>query len=115
MILKKSRFHFYNLISGREEVHVLTIRTWNERLDHLTKDNRYVEALQLGCEFYEDQGKALVGLKGPREKRKNLIAQKVISDNNCLIILQAYFSNTLMFLEIFLKSMHEFEVVKRYF
>jgi hypothetical protein len=55
------------------------IRTWNERLDHLTKDNRYLDALALGCEFYKDQGKTLVGLKGPREKRKTVIAQKLLA------------------------------------
>ena len=64
---------------GRKSFHVLVIRTWNERLDHLTKENRNLDALALGCEFFRDQGKTLVGLKGPKEKRKTVIAQKLIS------------------------------------
>jgi hypothetical protein len=58
---------------------VLVIRTWNERLDYMVKDNRYADALLLGCDFYQNQGKTLVGLKGPREKRKTVIAQKVLN------------------------------------
>ncbi len=67
------------LLLGRQSFHVLLIRTWSERLDHLVKENRYLDALALGCEFYKDQGKTLVGLKGPKEKRKTVIAQKVVS------------------------------------
>ena len=66
-------------LPGRKSFHVLVIRTWNERLDHLTKENRYLDALALGCDFFKDQGKTLVGLKGPKEKRKTVIAQKLIS------------------------------------
>ena len=66
-------------LPGRKSFHVLVIRTWNERLDHLTKENHYLDALALGCEFFRDQGKTLVGLKGPKEKRKTVIAQKLIS------------------------------------
>ena len=66
-------------IAGNQSFHVLAIRTWNERLDHLIKENRYRQALALGAEFYQDHGKTLVGLKGPKEKKKELIAEKLLS------------------------------------
>jgi len=51
---------------GQESFHVLVIRSWQERLDHLTKANDFVGAINLAVEFYNDHGKALVGLRGPR-------------------------------------------------
>ena len=63
---------------GRTSFHVLVIRTWNERLDHLTRDNRgYVRAIALASEFLQDQGKALVGLRGPKAKRHKVLEQKL--------------------------------------
>ena len=75
------------LLLGRNTFHVLVIRTWNERLDYLVKWNRHLEALQLGAEIYQDQGKALVGLRGPKDKRKTVINRKMTS------ILLDYISN----------------------
>ena len=70
-------FSFSRLRLGRNSFHVLVIRSWSERLDHLAKENRYIEALNLAAEFYTDHGKALVGLKGPRRKREKLVGQKL--------------------------------------
>lgn len=67
------------LLLGRNSFHVLVVRSWNERLDHLVKENRYIEAINLAGEFYNDHGKALVGLKGPRKKREKLVSQKMVS------------------------------------
>jgi len=64
------------VLLGRNTFHVLMIRSWNERIDYLVKANNYLDCLALGMDFYTDQGKALVGLKGPKEKRKTVIAQK---------------------------------------
>ena len=75
------------LLLGRKTFHVLVIRTWSERLEYLVKWNRHLEALQLGAEIYQDQGKALVGLRGPKEKRKTVISRKMTS------ILINYISN----------------------
>ena len=36
----------------------------------MISDNRYIEALNLGLEMYDDPGKALVGLRGPRERKR---------------------------------------------
>lgn len=51
-------------VPGRTSFHVLLVRSWSERLDHLVKENRFVEAINLASEFYTDHSKALVGLKG---------------------------------------------------
>ena len=58
--------------------------SWSERLDYLVKCDRYTEALNLGSEYYSDQTKALVGLKGPKETRKRQVSKKMTA------ILQAY-------------------------
>ena len=52
------------VLLGRNQFHVLMIRTWNERIDYLVKANNFLDCLILGTDFYNDQGKALVGLKG---------------------------------------------------
>ena len=36
-------------------------------------------ALNTGTDFYNDQGKALVGLKGSKEKKKTVIANKMLA------------------------------------
>ncbi|XP_068082015.1 vacuolar protein sorting-associated protein 8 homolog isoform X2 [Anabrus simplex] len=66
------------LLLGTKKFHVLTIRTWTERLNHLMKQNRYLDALALGMAFYQDRAKAVVGLKGPKHKRKEIARDKVL-------------------------------------
>ena len=67
------------ILLGRNTFHVMMIRSWSERIDYLVKANNYLDCLTLGSEFYCDQGKALVGLRGPREKRRALIANKMVA------------------------------------
>ncbi len=57
----------------------MVIRAWHERLDHLVKGGELCRAMDLAGEFLQDQGKALVGLRGPRERRKMAIASKLMS------------------------------------
>ena len=52
------------VLLGKNTFHVLMIRTWNERIDYLVKANNFLDCINLGTDFYNDQGKALVGLKG---------------------------------------------------
>ncbi|GLH03603.1 Vacuolar protein sorting-associated protein 8 homolog [Gryllus bimaculatus] len=78
------------LILGTKSFHVLTIRTWNERLNHLVKQGRYLDALALGMAFYQDRAKAVVGLKGPKHKRKEIAHDKVLE------ILNTYIEDILM-------------------
>nr|CAD7256761.1 unnamed protein product [Timema shepardi] len=64
------------LVLGTKTFHVLTIRAWNERLAYLVKQNKYLDALTLGMAFYLEKGKAVVGLKGPKHKRKETAREK---------------------------------------
>lgn len=59
-------------------LHVLGVRTWKERLDHLLRQKHYLDALALALAFYQDQAKAVVGLKGPKCKRRALTRDKAL-------------------------------------
>ena len=61
------------LLLGMEGVHVITLRSWNERINSLLKEHQYRQALQLGLSFYQGKGKGLVGLSWNEEKRKKVI------------------------------------------
>ena len=78
------------LLLGKNTFHVLIIRSWSERLDHLVKSDRHLEAIELGIDYYQDPAKALVGLKGPRESKKKLVVIKMTE------ILVRYLSNCVM-------------------
>nr|CAD7425885.1 unnamed protein product [Timema monikensis] len=78
------------LVLGTKTFHVLTIRAWNERLAYLVKQNKYLDALTLGMAFYLEKGKAVVGLKGPKHKRKETAREKVLE------ILLSYIDDTLV-------------------
>lgn len=41
------------LLIGRNTFHVLVIRSWTERLDHLVKNNQYVDCIGMALEFYQ--------------------------------------------------------------
>ena len=66
------------LLLGNRTFHVLMIRTWSERLDHLLKNNSWVAAMQLGAEFYSEPGRALVGLRGGKERKRSHISLKLV-------------------------------------
>ncbi|XP_034937425.1 vacuolar protein sorting-associated protein 8 homolog [Chelonus insularis] len=60
------------LLLGTRRLHVVFIRTWSERLRYLTLQKRFPEALALGLSFYQDKGKAVVGLSGLKKVRKRM-------------------------------------------
>ncbi|XP_052128558.1 vacuolar protein sorting-associated protein 8 homolog [Frankliniella occidentalis] len=66
------------VILGTRGLHVLGVRTWKERLDHLIRQKNYLDALALALAFYQDRAKAVVGLKGPKCKRRALTRDKAI-------------------------------------
>ena len=66
------------LLLGANTFHVLVIRTWAERLEHLLKSDKVIPAMRLGAEFYQDPGKALVGLRGSKERKRSLISLKLV-------------------------------------
>ena len=66
------------LVLGGNSFHVLVIRSWSERLEHLLRSDKVIAAMHLGSEFYEDPAKTLVGLRGSRERKQKLISMKLI-------------------------------------
>lgn len=66
------------LVLGSKSVFVISIRFWSERIDNFIKANRFEEALKLGMDFYEERGKAVLGLRGTRQVRQQLVKEKVI-------------------------------------
>ncbi|KAK9504557.1 hypothetical protein O3M35_010867 [Rhynocoris fuscipes] len=66
------------LLLGNKTLHVISIRFWAERIDSLVREQRYEEALKLSMDFYEERGKAVLGLRGTREVRQKLVKEKVI-------------------------------------
>nr|XP_018909739.1 PREDICTED: vacuolar protein sorting-associated protein 8 homolog [Bemisia tabaci] len=84
------------LFLGMRSFHVISTRSWLERLNNLLEQNRYAAALRLGIDFLEERGKGVLGLSGHRKQRKKLIWQKVhemlttyinavLHDNNALM------------------------------
>ncbi|XP_071423017.1 vacuolar protein sorting-associated protein 8 homolog [Pithys albifrons albifrons] len=63
---------------GTKSVHVMTLRSWRERVDHLLKQECLTDALALAWSFYEGKAKAVVGLTGDASKRKAVIADRMV-------------------------------------
>ncbi|KQK79932.1 hypothetical protein AAES_221929 [Amazona aestiva] len=63
---------------GTKSVHVMTLRSWRERVDHLLKQERLTDALALAWSFHEGKAKAVVGLSGDASKRKAVIADRMV-------------------------------------
>ncbi|XP_029766966.1 vacuolar protein sorting-associated protein 8 homolog [Terrapene carolina triunguis] len=63
---------------GTKSVHVMMIRSWRERVDHLLKQDCLTEALALAWSFHEGKAKAVVGLSGDVNKRKAVIADRMV-------------------------------------
>ncbi|XP_075220706.1 vacuolar protein sorting 8 [Lycorma delicatula] len=66
------------LLLGTNSFHVISIRTWTERINHLIEQNMYAEALKLGMDFLKERGKAVLGLRGHRKVRQRLVRDKMI-------------------------------------
>ncbi|XP_070163194.1 vacuolar protein sorting-associated protein 8 homolog isoform X2 [Polyergus mexicanus] len=71
------------LLLGTKSLHVICIRTWTERLQHLVMQKRFSEALALGLSFYQDKGKAVIGLRGSKQRRRQIARDKV-----CEVLIQ---------------------------
>lgn len=63
---------------GTKSAHMMTLRSWRERIDCLLKQDSYVEALSLAWSFHEGTAKAVVGLCGDPGKRKGVVADKMV-------------------------------------
>ncbi|KAM9454212.1 vacuolar protein sorting-associated protein 8 homolog [Clarias gariepinus] len=63
---------------GTKSVHVLNLRNWRERVDHLLKQEKFTEALSLAWSFHEGTAKAVLGLFGDPAKWKGVVADKMV-------------------------------------
>ncbi|XP_030635850.1 vacuolar protein sorting-associated protein 8 homolog isoform X2 [Chanos chanos] len=63
---------------GTKSVHIMTLRNWRERVDHLLKQEKFMEALSLAWSFHENTAKAVLGLHGDPVKRKGVVADKMV-------------------------------------
>ncbi|MGH0152258.1 UNVERIFIED_CONTAM: hypothetical protein FKN15_058824 [Acipenser sinensis] len=64
-------------ISPTLSVHVVSLRTWEERINFLVKQDRFAEALGLAWVFFNGTAKAVFGLSGKKQKKKAIVANKV--------------------------------------
>ncbi|KAI7811514.1 vacuolar protein sorting-associated protein 8-like protein [Triplophysa rosa] len=63
---------------GTKSVHIMTLRNWRERVDHLLKQEKCIEALSLAWSFHEGTAKAVLGLYDDPAKRKCVVADKMV-------------------------------------
>ncbi|XP_061914990.1 vacuolar protein sorting-associated protein 8 homolog isoform X3 [Entelurus aequoreus] len=63
---------------GTKSAHIMTLRTWRERLDYLLKQEHFIEALSLAWSFHKGTAKAVVGLYGDPLKRKGVVSDKMV-------------------------------------
>uniref|UniRef100_A0A8C2PQC2 VPS8 subunit of CORVET complex n=1 Tax=Cyprinus carpio TaxID=7962 RepID=A0A8C2PQC2_CYPCA len=63
---------------GTKSVHIMTLRNWRERVDHLLKQEKFMEALSLAWSFHEGTAKAVLGLFADPAKRKGVVADKMV-------------------------------------
>lgn len=66
------------VLLGTKAIHVLVLRTWNERLDYLLKQDHYPEALSLAKSFYEGTAHCVVGLASSVDKRHSLVTERIM-------------------------------------
>ncbi|XP_013387109.1 vacuolar protein sorting-associated protein 8 homolog isoform X2 [Lingula anatina] len=66
------------LLLGTKSVHCYTLRNWTERIDVLVRQGRTRDALSLAYSFYQDKAKAVVGLLGGLQKRRQVVADKMM-------------------------------------
>eukprot|EP01117_Protostelium_nocturnum_P016173 TRINITY_DN6351_c0_g1_i1.p1 TRINITY_DN6351_c0_g1~~TRINITY_DN6351_c0_g1_i1.p1 ORF type:complete len:1371 (+),score=513.48 TRINITY_DN6351_c0_g1_i1:503-4615(+) len=65
---------------GIDKVYYLHLLDWEEQISKLVAASKYSEALLLTKRFYENHSKAIaVGLPREREKRRGIVAAKIIS------------------------------------
>ncbi|XP_053731744.1 vacuolar protein sorting-associated protein 8 homolog [Synchiropus splendidus] len=63
---------------GTKSAHIMTLKTWRERLDCLLKQEHFVDALALAWAIHEGKAKAVVGLVGDPVKRKAVVGDKMV-------------------------------------
>ncbi|CAH3128652.1 unnamed protein product [Porites lobata] len=70
-------FNGQQLLLGVKSVHVLTLRTWRDRIEVYVKQNNFLDALELALSFYNGTAMAVIGLLGSKEQRIAEIAAQI--------------------------------------
>ncbi|XP_015770659.1 PREDICTED: vacuolar protein sorting-associated protein 8 homolog [Acropora digitifera] len=65
------------LLLGVKSVHVLTLRSWQDRIEVFVKQNNFLDALELALSFYNGTAMAVVGLSGNKEQKTAEIAAQI--------------------------------------
>lgn len=66
-------------ILGSKGIHVLMLRSWSDRLDLLVRHGCYDAALDLATSFYDGTAKAVLGLTGSKDRRRDTVTVQIIS------------------------------------
>ena len=66
------------VVLGTKMINVFAIRNWLERIDNLVSHNQWDRALALALSFYKGQARAVVGLSGSQNRKKQLVADKIL-------------------------------------
>ena len=66
------------VVLGSKVINVYTIRNWVGRIDNLVKHNQWDRAFALALSFYKGEARAVVGLAGSQEHKRQLVADKII-------------------------------------
>ncbi|XP_072048156.1 LOW QUALITY PROTEIN: vacuolar protein sorting-associated protein 8 homolog [Amphiura filiformis] len=66
------------LALGTKSLHVMTLRTWHERIDLLVKETKFKEALSLANSFYIGRAKAVIGLGGNLVQKQAVVSEKIL-------------------------------------
>uniref|UniRef100_A0A8C2I9T4 VPS8 subunit of CORVET complex n=1 Tax=Cyprinus carpio TaxID=7962 RepID=A0A8C2I9T4_CYPCA len=78
ILICQSSHHLVGCMLYFISVHIMTLRNWRERVDHLLKQEKFMEALSLAWSFQEGTAKAVLGLFAEPAKRKGVVAEKMV-------------------------------------
>ena len=74
------------VVLGSKMIHVYAIRNWMARIDNLVKHNQWDRAFALALSFYKGEARAVVGLAGSQEHKKQLVADKIVGELLCMCL-----------------------------
>ncbi|XP_030829831.1 vacuolar protein sorting-associated protein 8 homolog [Strongylocentrotus purpuratus] len=66
------------IILGTKSIHVMSIRTWQQRLEVLLKAGKYKDCLRLASSYYNGKAKAVIGLVKKQPQRQAAVADKIL-------------------------------------
>ncbi|ESO05633.1 hypothetical protein HELRODRAFT_111117 [Helobdella robusta] len=66
------------VLLGTRGVHIITLRSWSDRINLLVKQRKYKQAVELGLTFYKDTAMAVQGLVWNPQKRKTVVMELLV-------------------------------------